>query len=233
MYAWQLHPYISHQLTHPSPQHSQSQRIIWLLEELGIEYKLVLYARVQGRAPPEMKSVHQLGKSPTLVTADGKAIIESSAIVAYLLKTYDTDGKFASEDWLRDEVLTSFAGASLGPVNAIELLFDIASRRTPWPLVYIARKVRGGIQRAFTSAEFEKDLQYLEGELGDREWFNGKQLGRSDVMLSFPVDTIAQRGWVDLAKDYPKIDAWRKRIWSRQAWKRGLEKGNGYDLNLW
>lgn len=126
--------------------------------------------------------------------------------------------------------MNSFAGASLGPVTAIELLFDLASKHTPWPLVYIARAFRKGIQKNFTSAEFKKDLTYLESELGDNKWFNGKELGRADVMLHFPLDNVYARKWVDLEKDYPKLAAWRRRIWERPAWKRGLEKGNGYDL---
>ena len=172
-----------------------------------------------------------LGKSPVLVTADGRAISESSAIVAYLLRTYDSAGAFAAEDWIRDEVLTSFAGSSLGAVIAIELLFDIAQRHTPWPFKFIARAVQGGIQQVFTREEFRKDLSWLESELGEKEWFNGVRLGRVDVMLSWPMDIIAQRGWIDLAKDYPRIGAWRKRIEEREACKKGLEKGNGYDLN--
>lgn len=186
----------------------------------------------QHRAPKEMTKVQRLGRSPTLVTAEGRPIIESSAISAYLLKTYDSEGRFAGEDWIRDEELTSFAGASMGMINMLELTLEIVAGRTPWPFVYIMRAVRRGFNKAFTGAEFQKNLEYLESELGEREWFNGTHLSRSDVMLIWPVDNIAVRGWVDLAKDYPKVDAWRKRILSSPAWKRGLEKGNEYDLTV-
>lgn len=165
-----------------------------------------------------------------MVTADGRAVIECTAISAYLLKTYDTEGRFAAQDWIRDEELSSFAGASMGSTNTLELTIEIAVNRTPWPIVYIMRGFRKGLQKGFTVVEIRKNLAYLESELGDAEWFNGAQLGRSDVMLQWPVDTIASRGWIDLAKEYPKLDAWRKRIFDRPAWKRGLEKGNGYDL---
>jgi glutathione S-transferase len=206
-----------------------------LLEELSIEYDLKLYARdkKQHRAPPEMASVQQLGKAPILVTSDGRAIAETSAIVAYLLKTYDTAGNFASEDWIKDETLTSFAGATMGPVTAIELLFDIMEKQTPFPFTFITRKIRKGIQGIYTAPEFKKALTYLESELGDSDWFNGKSLGRADIMLSWPMDTMHQRGWVDFEHQYPKIGTWRKRIQERDAWKRGIEKGNGYDLTTW
>jgi glutathione S-transferase len=185
---------------------------------------------VEHRAPKELTKVQRLGRSPILVTAEGRPIIESSAISAYLLKTFDTEGRFASEDWVRDEELTSFAGASMGMINTLELTLEIVVERTPWPFVYIMRAARRGFNKAFTGAEFKKNLEYLESELGDREWFNGASMSRSDVMLIWPVDTIATRKWIDLAKDYPKLDAWRKRIQSSPAWKRGLEKGNEYDL---
>lgn len=193
-------------------------------------YNLVLHSRVEHRAPKELTRIQRLGRAPTLVTADGRPIIESSAISTYLLKTYDTEGRFASEDWIRDEELTSFAGASLGMVNTLQLTLEIVAMRTPWPFVYIMRAAQKGFNKAFTGAEFKKSLEYLESELGDREWFNGEHLGRSDVMLQWPIDLIATRGWLDYAKDYPKLDAWRKRILNSPAWKRGLKKGNGYDL---
>jgi glutathione S-transferase len=212
-------------------QNSQSLRVLWLLEELGIEYNLVLYKRDKGhRAPPEMENVQELGKAPMLVTSDGLVIIESSAVIAYLIKTYDTDGKFTTEDWIRDETLTSFAGATLGGLISVEMLFDVAAKHTPWPLVYLSRALQKGIRNNFTNKEFRKDLGYLEKELGGEEWFNGKSFGRSDVMLSWPMDMIAQRGWVDFKKQYPRIGAWRERIESRSAWKSALEKGGSYNL---
>jgi glutathione S-transferase len=207
--------------------------MIWLLEELNVGYNLVLYKRNEKhRAPPELLDVQQLGKSPVFVTAEGRAIIERSAIVAYIIKTYDSTGAHAPKDWIKDEILNSFAGASLGPLTSIELLFDLAAKHTPWPLVYIARAFRKGIQKNFTTAEFKKSMTFLEDELGDNEWFNGKEFGRADVMLNFPIDYIYMRKWMDLEKDYPRIAAWRRRVWDRPAWKRGLEKGNGYDLTL-
>jgi glutathione S-transferase len=170
-----------------------------------------------------------MGKSPILVSADG-VVVESSAIASYLLKTYDTAGKFSTDNWLRDETLVSFAGASLGPVMLIELLVDIIVKQTPWPISYITKAIKKGLQSNFTTGEFKKSFAYLEKELGDNEWFNGKELGRSDIIMSWPFDNIAQKGWFDLKKECPKIAAWRERIQAREAWKRGLEKGNGYDL---
>jgi len=216
--------------------HSQSQRILWLLEELEIEYNLVFHARdtKTHRAKDDLKEVHPLGKAPQLVTFDGRVIVETSAIAAYLLKTYDPTGKFAAEDYISDETLTSFAGSTLGAILSIEMLFDMAAKHTPWPLVYIARALRRGIQNQFTKAEFEKDLLYLEEQLGEGEWFNGERIGRSDVMISWPLDLMSMRGYVDFEGQYPRLAAWRKRVQSRPAWRRAMEKGkHEYDLSTW
>ncbi|KAG4421772.1 hypothetical protein IFR04_005148 [Cadophora malorum] len=215
---------------------SQSQRILWLLQELAIEYKLeynvVLYSRgaKDKRAPKELESIHPLGRSPTFVTSDGRVLIESLTITTYLLKTYDTRGKFAAEDWIREDTLRSFAGATIFPLASLEMLFDIAEKNTPWPFSFIMKRVKKGFDNFFSNAEFKKDLLYLEGELGDAEWFNGKDLGMADFVMSWPMDVIAIRGYANLEKDYPKLHAWRNRVHERPAWKQALEKGNEYDL---
>ena len=167
-----------------------------------------------------------------LVAADGTIIVETSAIAAYLLKTYDTAGKFATENWVREESLVSFASASLAPVMMIELLVGIIVTQSPWPISYITKGIRKGLQSNYTTAEFKKSFTYVEEELGDNEWLNGEKLGRSDIMMSWPFDNIAQRRWFDLEKECPKVAAWRGRIQNREAWKRALEKGNGYDLTI-
>ncbi|CZS89584.1 hypothetical protein WAI453_002742 [Rhynchosporium graminicola] len=217
---------------------SQSQRILWLLEELAIEYKLeynvVLHSRgaKDKRAPKELASVHPLGRAPTLVTAEGRVLIESLTITTYLLKTYDADGRFATEDWVREDTLRSFAGASLFPLASLEMLFDLAEKNTPWPFSFIMRRIKKGFDNFFSNAEFKKDLVYLEGELGDAEWFNGKSLGQADFVMNWPLDVIAIRGYADLEKEYPKLHAWRLRVYERPAWKQALAKGNEYDLEM-
>jgi glutathione S-transferase len=207
--------------------------MIWLLEELRIEYNLIKYLRIKDRAPPELAKVHQLGKSPTLVAADGRVIVETSAIVTYLLKTYDPEGKFSTDDWLREEILSSFAGSTLGALNGTELLVELLPKHSPWPVSLLMKTVHNMVQKTYTRAEYTKAMKYLDSELGDKEWFNGKNLGKSDILLSWPLDMMGQRGWVDFERAWPRLAAWRKRILGRDAWKRAMEKGNGYDLTVW
>ncbi|KUJ17676.1 thioredoxin-like protein [Mollisia scopiformis] len=214
--------------------HSQSQRILWLLEELSIPYNLVLYKRDENkRSPPELSKVHPLGRSPVLITPDGKVLTESMTIATYLLETYDPSKKFASNDWIRDMTLTSFSGTSLLDLADTELLFDLAAKHTPWPFVYITRKIKKSYDSFFSAAEFKKDMEFLTQELGEQEWFNGKEPGRADFMLSWPMDMIAARGYVDFEKDWKTLHAWRMRILARPAWKSAIDKGEGYDLRSW
>lgn len=171
-----------------------------------------------------------LGKSPTFVNKDGRVMIESSVIISYLIDTYDHEHKFAAADQIRSDEISSFVASSMGPVSTIELFVEILCIHTPWPFSYITRGIRSKLQNVFTMGEFRKALAYLEGELGDEEWFNGKHPGKSDFMTTFPVDMIVERKWLNVAKDFPKLAAWRNRVRERPAWKRAIGKGNGYDL---
>lgn len=172
--------------------------------------------------------MHFMGKAPVLVTSDNMPIAESSAILGYLIDTYDKEGKFTAEDHVRDESLTSFAGSSIGTIGMIELIFDVVAEKSPWPLSILLGGVKSNVHNNFTGPEYATQFEYLEKELTD-EWFNGKNLGRSDVMLSWPMDLLAAKKYVDFEK-YPKILQWRKKVQEREAWKRSIEKGNGYDL---
>lgn len=169
-----------------------------------------------------------MGKAPVLITPDNMPIAESSAILGYLIDAYDQEGKFAAQDKVRDESLTSFAGSTIGTIAMIELIFDIVAEKAPWPVSVLLGGVKSNVHKSLTAPEYATQFEYLEKELED-EWFNGKNLGRSDVMLSWPMDFLAAKKYVDFGK-YPKISQWRKKIQEREAWKRAMEKGNGYDF---
>ncbi|OAP60065.1 hypothetical protein AYL99_05067 [Fonsecaea erecta] len=214
---------------------SQSQRILWLLEELEIPYNLQLHTRVKGRAPPEMKKTHPLGKAPQLETGDGRVIVESLVIAKYLIETYDKTGKFKGDgvknDWIRDDQLSNLAAASIGPPMILEVIMTVAVRLTPFfvrPLVSVVHKqLRGG----YSGPELDAFFKYLDDQLGDQDYFMGTTPGRADFILSFPVDTCTAAGFIDIKK-YPKVEKWHARCRERPAWKRCIEKGNGYDLTF-
>ncbi|RVX66719.1 hypothetical protein B0A52_09532 [Exophiala mesophila] len=219
---------------------SQSQRLLWLLEELEIPYTLKLHEREPSgpnkqRAPAELKQVHVLGKAPALETGDGRVIIESLAIARYLIDTYDTAGKFKgdgqSNDWLRDEELCNVAAASLGPLMNIELIFSVLLTVLPFfikPLFNVAYKQ---LHKGYTGAELKLYFQYLNDQLGEQDYFMGTSPGRADFIMKWPVDNCVKHGFVNI-KDYPAMEKWYARVEQRPGWKKSLERGNGYSLEI-
>lgn len=220
-------------------QNSQSQRILWLLEELGIEYTLENHLRNPAthpaafRSPDTLKATGPYGKAPVLITgaADGTRYIpESDAICTYLLRTFDTADAFGlrNGDWIRDEVLNSINLTTLTRATGVALYQDLGALRT-------AEGPRGQLFQADAEgSELHGILQNLERELKEGPeggFFMGKQPGRADIMMEFPMSMIKHRNWVDLKTKFPLLDEWLERCYARPAFKRSLEKGNGYDLN--
>ena len=216
-------------------QNSQSQRILWLLEELEIPYNLELHKRVKQRSPPELRESHSLGKAPQLETGNGRVIVESVVIAKYLIDTYDKAGKFKGggnrNDWIRDEELCSFAAASIGPVMILELILLFASRMTPFFIRWLMSAVYGQIHSSFSGPELDLYYKYLEDQLEGQDYFMGSTPGRADFIISFPVDQCTAAGMIDIKK-YPRLEKWHSRCHERAAWKRSLEKGNGYNLGF-
>ncbi|KAI0836777.1 hypothetical protein F5Y06DRAFT_273343 [Hypoxylon sp. FL0890] len=229
-------------------ENSQSHLILWLLEELGIEYNLVLHPRVNGRSPPALHEVHPLGKSPTLVTPSGRVITERTAISLWLINTYDEGARFrlpapspdSEDDAVREEQLISLGGATLGPMLMLKLITALLVKQAPFFVRPLVAAVRYALDRAFLDAELAHILGYLDAQLAPpdgkgeaREWFLGtKEPTRTDFSLMWYLDWAHQWGWVDLGK-YGNLKAFHDRCTARPAWKRALEKGNGYQLMFW
>lgn len=214
---------------------SQSQRILWLLEELNIPYNLELHYRnppahptAPFLSPPSLKATGPYGQAPLLITGpkDGNRYIpESAAIATYLIRTFDTTDRFGlrNGDWIRDEVLLSLNTTNLGRLTNLMLMLDFNG-------IGIGAGEWG---KRFDGPALKKVLGDLERELRsgpDGGFFMGAQPGRADIMLEFPMAMLSQRRWVDLKSEFPELNAWLERCYAREAWKRSLEKGNGYDL---
>jgi glutathione S-transferase len=159
---------------------------------------------------------------------DGNRYIpESSAIATYLIRTYDTADKFGLKngDWVHDEVLTSLSQTNLNRGIGFMLMLDFgAIRNGEGPM---GKRFDGPEQRS-QLAELEREL--VEGPKGG--FFMGEHPGRADILLEYPISSIKHRNWVDLAREFPKLDEWLQRVYDRPAFKRSLEKGNGYDLSI-
>lgn len=212
---------------------SRSQRILWLLEELGLEYEIKHYQRDPKTmlAPPELKAVHPLGKSP--VIGDGDTVVaESGAIIEYLVERHG-GGRFSpaagTPARLRYTHFLHYAEGSAMPPLLMKLVFDkIEHSPLPFFVKPIARGIAQKVKGSFVLPQIALHLGYLEGELAQRPWFTGEEFTAADIALSFPLEAAAARGGLD-AK-YPNLSDFLKRIHARPAYQRALERGGKYEI---
>ncbi|HEX8214873.1 MAG TPA: glutathione S-transferase [Allosphingosinicella sp.] len=197
-------------------ENSRSQRVLWLLEELGLAYEVRRYERNTSTmlAPPELRRVHPLGKSP-VIDDEGAVIAETGAIVEYLVAK--ADGRFGPpadrEAALRYRYFLHYAEGSLMPPLLLKLvlgrvpLFGKAGQRKVQPMIDV-------------------HLDYVEAELAQRPWFAGAEISGADVMMSVPLEAAAARAG---ARDgRPHIAAWLDRIKARPAYQAALKAGGPY-----
>jgi glutathione S-transferase len=212
---------------------SRSQRILWLLEELGLDYEIKKYQRDPKTmlAPPELKAVHPLGKSP--VISDGDTVVaESGAIVEYLVGRYG-NGRLAppagTPERLRYTHFLHYAEGSAMPPLLMKLVFDrVESGPMPFFVRPVARAIAHKVKRTFILPNISANLAYLEGELGKGTWFAGEEISGADIQLSFVLEAAASRGGLD--QTYPRLSAFLERIHARPAYQRALERGGKYDF---
>ena len=212
---------------------SRSQRILWLLEELGLPYEVKRYQRDANTmlAPPELRAVHPLGKSPVISDGD-LTIAESGAIVEYLAGKYG-DGKLVpaagTPERLRYTYWMHFAEGTMMPPLLLKLIFDrIESGPMPFFVKPIARGIAQRAKGMMVTPNLERLLTFMESELGSREWFAGPAFSAADIQMSFPLEAASARGGLD--EKHPKLCAFLKTIHARPAYQRALEKGGKYEL---
>ena len=211
---------------------SRSQRVLWLLEELGLPYEIKHYQRDKATmlAPPELRAVHPLGKSP--VITDGKAAVaESGAIIEYLVDR--EGGKLrpapGTPEFLQYRYWLHFAeGSAMSPL-LMKLVFDkVASAPMPFFVKPVARGISAQVLKSFVMPNIERQLDFMEAELAKRPWFAGAEFSAADVQMSFPLEAAAQRAGLDASR--PKLMDWLQRIHARPAYRRALERGGPYSF---
>ncbi|HXC37737.1 MAG TPA: glutathione S-transferase [Burkholderiales bacterium] len=212
---------------------SRSQRVLWLLEELGLPYEIKFYQRDPNTmlAPPSLRAVHPLGKSP-VVTEDGATLAESGAIIEYLLERHG-NGRFipvaGTPERLRFTYWLHYAeGSAMSP-----LLLNLIFRRLPTqPMPFFVRPVVRGLSQkvlaTFVGPQLKTHFDYMESELGKSTWFAGNDFTAADIQMSFTLEAGKARGVVGDSR--PRINAWLDRIHARPAYQRALQKGGPYDL---
>lgn len=211
---------------------SRSQRILWLLEELEVDYHLERYQRDSktNLAPPSLTAVHPLGRSP-VVTTDTGALAESGAIIAYLIEHFAKDKFVPPADMAAHQQYLfwlHFAEGSLMPPMVARLVLEKARQKASKPFFIkpIANKLIDGIIDAYYGPNLEQSLRYVESYLASNEWFAGDEPTGADIQMSFPLETLVARGSAD---NLAAIKAYVKRIHARPAYQRALEKGGEYD----
>jgi glutathione S-transferase len=197
-------------------ENSRSQRILWLLEELGLAYEVRRYERDRKTmlAPPELKRVHPLGKSP-VIEDEGRVVAETGAIVEYLVDR--ADGRLGPpakrEDRLRYRHFLHYAEGSMMP----PLLAMLVVGR----LGLLGRPARAPVQKML-----DQHLDWLETELAGRPWFAGGAFTAADIMMSFPLEASRHRAGLDEGR--PNLVDWLERIHARPAYGAALRKGGAY-----
>ena len=212
---------------------SRSQRVLWLLEELGLEYQIVRYERDKKTmlAPPELKRIHPLGKSPVVV--DGSAVLaESGAIIEYLVEKYG-NGRFmpaaGTPEKLRYSYFMHYAEGSMMAPLLMKLVFDrVENSPAPFFVRPIARGIAQRVKSTYIQPQIDTHLNYLEGELSQNHWFAGNEFSAADIQMSFPLEAAAARAGLDASR--PKLQAFLSRIHARPAFQRALERGGPYEL---
>jgi len=212
---------------------SRSQRVLWLLEELGVPYEVKRYQRDRKTmlAPPELRAVHPLGKSP-VIEDDGQVLAESGAIVEHLAERYG-DGRLVppagTPERLRYRYWMHFAEGTAQPPLLLKLLFD---RVETGPMPFFARPVARAIARrakgSYIQPNIDRNLDFMESELRDRDWFAGGAFSAADVQMSFPLEAAVLRGGLDAKR--PRLMDFLERIHARPAYRRAIDKGGEYAL---
>lgn len=214
-------------------ENSRSQRVLWLLETLGVAYEVKRYARNPKTmlAPPELKAVHPLGKSPVISDGD-RVIAESGAIIDYLVERHG-NGTLSpvagTPDRLRYTYWMHYAEGSIMPLLVMKLVFGRLSKP---PVPALIRPIGGllakGVNDAFIGPNLKAHLDYIESELAATGWFAGPSFTAADIQMSFPLEAAMARGGA--ANGYPRIAAFLERIHAMPAYVAALERGGPYEL---
>jgi glutathione S-transferase len=212
---------------------SRSQRILWLLEELNLPYDIKRYQRDPKTmlAPPELRAVHPLGKSP-VITDDDLTLAESGAIIEYLADRYG-EGRLipapGTRARLRCNYWLHYAEGSAMPPLLLKLVFRrVETAPAPFFVRPIAKGIAAKVQNGFVDPQIALHLSYLESELAKTQWFGGDDFSVADIVMSFPLEAAAARGGLD--DRHPHLQAFLQRVHARPAYRRGLERGGEYSL---
>jgi glutathione S-transferase len=202
--------------------------VLWQLEELGLEYEVQHYLRDPNTllAPPQLRTVHPLGKSP-VVTDEGRTLAESGAILEYLNERHG-DGKFVptpgTAESIRYRYWMHYAEGSAMPPLLLKLVFERVAKG-PLPLLIrpVARAISRKVIAQYVQPQLELHYDFMEGELGNSPWFAGEAFTAADIQMSYPLEAAVSRGGLDAKR--PALWNFVQRIRERPAYQRAIERG--------
>jgi len=209
---------------------SRSQRVIWLLEELGLPYEVKRYERDAKTmlAPPELRAIHPLGKSPVITDGD-KTVAETGAIIEYVLETYG-QGRLipavGTPERLRYTYWLHYAEGSAMTPLLLKLVFTALPARAPGLLKGLVKGIANGALKGFVEPQLKTHVDYWEAELTQSPWFAGPDFTAADIMMSFPLEAGASRAG---AGAKPHVKAFLDKIHARPAYQEALKRGGPYD----
>jgi glutathione S-transferase len=209
---------------------SRSQRVLWLLEELGCRYEVIRYERDRKTmlAPKSLRDIHPLGKSP-VITDNGRTIAETGAIIDYIIDQYGS-GRLVppphTDDRLRYNYWMHYAEGSAMTPLLLKLVFTRIPANAPGLMRGIVKSVMAKAQERLSDPQIKQHLDYWDNELSKSEWFAGNAFTAADIMMSFPLEAAAHRAD---GKSRPMVKAFLDRIHDRTAYIEALKKGGPYD----
>jgi glutathione S-transferase len=210
---------------------SRSQRVLWLLEELGVPYEIIRYNRQPNMlAPPELRAIHPLGKSP-VITDNGNTIAESGAIVEYLVKIYGNGRLIPTDNTperLRFTYWLHYAEGSAMPPLLLKLIFLMLPKRAPLLMRPLVNAISAKALNTLVDPQLKQHMAFWEGELSKSEWFAGNEFTAADIQMSFPLEAASARA--GLEHGHPKAMTWLAKVHARPAYQRALEKGGPYSV---
>ena len=209
---------------------SRSQRILWLLEELGLPYEVKRYERDAKTmlAPPELKAIHPLGKSPVITDEHG-TYAETGAIMEHLLEAHGggrLEPPKGTPDGDRFRYWMHYAEGSAMTPLLLKLVFSAIPGRSPVLIRPVAKGISGTMLKGFVDPQIKAHMDYWEAELSKSAWFAGAEFSAADIQMSFPLEAAAARG--GLAEGHPRCMAFLQKIHARPAYQRALERGGPY-----
>lgn len=203
---------------------SRSTRVLWALEELGLDYEIKTYKRDKNfRADPALKEVHPLGKSP-VVQVDGMALAESAAILEHLVEMGDgTLRPQTPQERQNVRYWLHFAEGTLMPTLLMSLVHSAAINKVPFFIKPVVKGILGTIDGAFTNPEIIRNMGFVEQTLGGQTWLAGENFSAADIQMSYGLQAGVKRA--PKGQSYPNIQAYIQRFEARPAYKKAVEIG--------